>query len=744
MKKLALLCLSALSFGLMGCEKEPAPAPADEKQPTITLEKGKENVDYVTFTVTTTDATEARYMVLEDGADAPTLDAIMANGVAVALEDGKAEVKAESLEADTEYMVVAAAKNKTKVAGSNTLYVKTTAQAEVTLDVELVQVAHTSIFFRFTAENAEKVAYLVQNATKEVPEASEVLRKGDEVDPASKEAVEVTDLDPVKDYVLLVAAEGAGQTTMVKLAFTTKDDPSNVIEHNYTRVRGSKYGSNYYIMFSYEDANEADNFAYNDKTLCLDFYGDPDKDYLPAGTYEVKESTEWPCLSNMRYSTYGYDNGVQLKSGVAEVTIDPETKAYTFTMDLFLKDGRHLVANYTGDVDNMPVIDIVTITTTCNAASATTDDNGKTWSLTLADAEGNKGVFNLANAFEAPYIAKNTYTISTSAEEFSAKRMAAEMGQFDSETSYFEVAGENGHFKFAKGTLNVDIDWTNEKYMMTFYGELENGYVIELQFNDVVEGVSLAQSEEIISVMMDVATARSFENNTNWYMTFVKSQDGSEVYRLVLDAFCPAMDYLPAGTYSTAGAIDGRRLNIDGCSLYIFGEGQYSPMEARAEVFTDMANKTYTFNVSFKVEDGRTFVFGYEGKVDGMEIIDAEEVPDAINWTTVTAKHWYSDNWQLVITDESGAYTLDFDLRCGQSLDYLPSGVYELNSDETTYIDGNYSKFNGNSKAFKAATLSVTYNEGSQTYDILFDVTLTDDRNFTGSYSGAVEGSPKA
>ncbi|MBR5196865.1 MAG: hypothetical protein IKW42_01455, partial [Alistipes sp.] len=149
-------------------------------------------------------------------------------------------------------------------------------------------------------------------------------------------------------------------------------------------------------------------------------------------------------------------------------------------------------------------------------------------------------------------------------------------------------------------------------------------------------------------------------------------------------------------------------------------------------------------NVSFKVEDGRTFVFGYEGKVDGMEIVDAEDVPDAINWTTVTAKHWYSDNWQLVITDESGAYSLEFDLRCGQSLNYLPSGVYELNSGETTYIDGNYSKFNGNAKAFKAATLSVTYNEGSQTYDILFDVTLTDDRNFTGSYSGAVEGSPKA
>ena len=59
-----------------------------------------------------------------------------------------------------------------------------------------------------------------------------------------------------------------------------------------------------------------------------------------------------------RYSTYGYDNGVQLKSGQVVVAIDPETKAYSFDIDLFLKDGRHLKATYNGDVDNMPVIDL--------------------------------------------------------------------------------------------------------------------------------------------------------------------------------------------------------------------------------------------------------------------------------------------------------------------------------------------------------------------------------------------------
>lgn len=740
MKKLALLCMAALGLSLMSCESDPKtdPKPADEAQPTIALEKGKENVDYVTFTVTTTNATEARYMVLEDGADAPALETIMSEGVAVELAEGKAEVKADGLEAETDYMVVAAAKNVTKVAGSNTLYVKTTTQAEVTLDVELVQVAHTSINFRYTATNAEKVAYLVQNASKEVPEASEVIRKGDELDPEAKEAVEVTDLDPVKDYVLLVAAEGAGQTTMVELPFTTKDDPSNVIEHNYTRVRGSKYSSNYYLMFSYEDANEADNFAYNENTLCLDFYGDPDKDYLPAGTYEVKESTEWPCLNSMRYSTYGYDNGVLLKSGAVEVSINPDTKAYTFDIDLQLKDGRSLKANYAGDVDNMPVIDIVTIATTCTTASASTTDNGKTWALTMADAEGNKAYFNLSNAFDAPYIAKNTYTISTSAEEFSAKRKAAEMGQFDGATSYFEVAGVDGQFKFAKGTLNVDIDWTNQKYLMTFYGELENGYVIELQYNDAIQGVSLAQSDEIISVEMDTATAKSYDP-TNYYLTFTKSEDGVEKYRLVLDAYCPSMAYLPAGTYSTKEAIDGCRLDGETSTLYVTGEGQYYATEARAEVFTNMADKTYTFNMSFKIQDGRTFAFSYVGKVDGSEIVESELDADAIEWATFSTKYWYSDNWELMVVSADEANTLVFDLRVGKSsASYLLPGVYELNADEAQYIDGNYSKFNNNKNVFKAAVLNVMYDEGTGEHTITFDVTINDGSNFTGNYQGVL------
>lgn len=748
MKRLALLCMAALGLSLVGCNPEPTPTPNNEAQPTIALEKGSENVNYVTFTLTTTNATEARYMVLEDGTEAPTLDAILTEGVAVELAEGKAEVKAEGLEADTEYMVVAAAKNVTKVAGSNTLYLKTAAQAEVTLDVELVQVAHNAINFRFTAENAERVAYLVQNASKEIPEASEVLRKGDEVDPASKEAVEVTDLDPVKDYVLLVAAEGAGKSVMVQEAFTTKDDPSNVIEHNYTRVKGSKYSSNYYLMFSYEDASEADNFAYNETTLCLDFYGDPEKDYLPAGTYEVKESTEWPCLNSMRYSTYGYDNGVLLKSGAVEVSIDPDTKAYTFDINLQLKDGRSLKANYTGDVDNMPVVDKVFVTTDYTSAKATTADNGLTWALTLADDAGNAAHLNLTNAFQAPYIVNNTYTISTSAEEFSVKALAAEAGQFDNTTSTFVVAGENGgEFKFATGTLTVDIDWEAKEYLISFYGTLENGYIIESEYKGAVEGCSLEQSEEVIDVVMNRAYASSYESGANWYITLSQESEQQSNYILKLDVYCKPSQFLAAGVYQLGVGTGEGYLGVDATTLTVAGQGQYNFTEARLTVETNLADKTYTMVVSGRVQDGRTFLMSYVGKVDGMEIVDTEDTPSDITWSTFSAKKWYSDNWELTIKDSTEQYTMAFDMRTGDSsINYIPTNVYTLGESyvDTVYIDNNYSTFNGNKKAFESVTLNIEYIEASQTYNISFEVKLVDGREFNGTYSGAIAGSPAA
>ena len=741
MKKLALLALATLTFGLFSCQPEDLGTP--EEQPRVELELKATGNNSVTFEVETENAKSARYMVLGNEENAPTLETILAEGVEITLdEEGEAVVVAEGLEPETSYKIVAAVKNVTKTAGSNTLYVETLSLADLVVSAEIVQVDHEKMNFRVTSANAEKISYVVMLASKETPSVSYVLLNGESVEVGTKESVEVTGLDCSTEYKLIIAAEGAGQTYMAEpIPFNTLDDPDLVITHNYTRARGMKYGSSCYMMFSYEDANEADNFAYNEKTLCLDFYTDTEKSYLAEGTYVVKEANDPGCISSLRYSTYGYDNGVLLKSGEAVVTIDPETKAYTFDIDLFLKDGRHLKATYTGNVDGMPVIDIITVNAKFNTASATTADNGKNWTLNFADAEGNKASFNLCNAFQASYIVNNVYIINTSTESEDVNPDVVAPGQFDAATSTFTVAGEEAT-QLLTGTLTVDINWDNQTYMVTFYGSLEGNYEIEAEYEGAIEGVSLAPSDDVVDVMLTSATARAYESNTNWYLEFAQTDNGVEKYRLVLDAFCPASEYLPAGYYKLNVSEDGRYLGGDATSLRVAGEGQYYAVDATASVAIDMEKKTYTFDITFKVEDGRTFKLAYVGEVDGMPIVDPQESPDDLEWTTFEAKKWYSDNWNLTVKSADGNYVMDFDLRTGDSsANYITTGVYTI-GESGQYIDVNYSKFNGNSKAFKEATLNMTYNEADKTYDISFDVTLHDGRNFTGSYSGAVKGSP--
>ena len=88
-----------------------------------------------------------------------------------------------------------------------------------------------------------------------------------------------------------------------------------------------------------------------------------------------------------------------------------------------------------------------------------------------------------------------------------------------------------------------------------------------------------------------------------------------------------------------------------------------------------------------------------------------------------------------------------FDMRVGNSsVNYIPTNVYTLGESyvDTIYIDNNYSKFNDNARAFESVTLNIEYLEASQTYNISFDVKLVDGREFSGTYNGAVEGSPAA
>ena len=207
------------------------------------------------------------------------------------------------------------------------------------------------------------------------------------------------------------------------------------------------------------------------------------------------------------------------------------------------------------------------------------------------------------------------------------------------------------------------------------------------------------------------------------------------------------MQFLAAGVYELGVGTGEGYLGVDATTLTVAGQGQYNFTEARLTVETNLADKTYTIVVSGRVQDGRTFLMSYVGKVDGMEIVDTEDTPSDITWSTFSAKKWYSDNWELTVKDSTEQYTMAFDMRTGNSsINYIPTNAYTLGESyvDTVYIDNNYSSFNGNKKAFESVTLNIEYIEASQTYNISFEVKLVDGREFNGTYSGAIAGSPAA
>jgi hypothetical protein len=86
-------------------------------------------------------------------------------------------------------------------------------------------------------------------------------------------------------------------------------------------------------------------------------------------------------------------------------------------------------------------------------------------------------------------------------------------------------------------------------------------------------------------------------------------------------------------------------------------------------------------------------------------------------------------------------------MRTGISgINYIPTNTYTIGESyvDTVFIDNNYSKFNGNKKAYESITLNVEYLEASQTYNVSFEVKLVDGREFSGTYSGAIAGIPSA
>ena len=104
-----LFLLLALPLAFTACETPEQPV--DEvKNPTVTITIGEATETSIAFTITSTDAEEVKYLVVESTEGAPTATEVLTNGTA-AEANAEAGCYVAELKATTEYTIVAAAKN---------------------------------------------------------------------------------------------------------------------------------------------------------------------------------------------------------------------------------------------------------------------------------------------------------------------------------------------------------------------------------------------------------------------------------------------------------------------------------------------------------------------------------------------------------------------------------------------------------------------------------------------------------
>ena len=104
-----LFLLLALPLAFTACETPEQPV--DEvKNPTVAITVGEATESSIAFTITSTDADEVKYLVVETSEGTPTATEVLTNGT-VAEANAEAGCYVAELKAETEYTIVAAAKN---------------------------------------------------------------------------------------------------------------------------------------------------------------------------------------------------------------------------------------------------------------------------------------------------------------------------------------------------------------------------------------------------------------------------------------------------------------------------------------------------------------------------------------------------------------------------------------------------------------------------------------------------------
>jgi hypothetical protein len=213
-----LLMLLAAAM-LVGCSDEPTPPVQNDEQAEVSAEVVSISDTTLEFSVTSTSATEVRYIFAESSEGAPTKESILSEGTAVEA-NATVSLKFEKLAPKTKYTLHVAAQN---ALGSVYTYqeAETEESTKATLKLEVSDITENSANLTITSSNATEVKYHVVGEDVERPSNDEISANGEAVEPNTEVKVTLSDLEAGTRYNIYALALGNNSRAESLFSFST-------------------------------------------------------------------------------------------------------------------------------------------------------------------------------------------------------------------------------------------------------------------------------------------------------------------------------------------------------------------------------------------------------------------------------------------------------------------------------------------------------------------------------------------
>ena len=582
-------------FAITACSNEPEPNGPNNETPLCEVSVKATSITDTTleFCITSSDADQVRYIFAQSSETAPTAETILAEGTEV--EANKSvTVKFEELTPDTKYILhVAGANSKDTAYAYQEAVTEESQSSEPTIKIVVGEVGVNSAKFTITTTNATTVSYLVYDLTSadpempegELPTTEEIFANGKTLEANVAAEIEVDDLQSGIEYIIVVAAEGEGDTVVEGTTFNTLF-PAPVIAAALTEDIGYNYA-----VFSVEAENVTEL-----KYVCI-----------KAGSRDV---TAEQVLKN----------GISFESGDVKVEGLAEQTAYEV----------YVAAK--GLNEDVVMADTLTFTTTKNIIVYTMSDSTTAsaskytevnYYVTFID-EVNGYTLNADFYVEegAEYLTSGEYTLGG----FNAGEISAAY------TSFVFTPTDLSTTTFSSGSLNV-VATPNEDTREIHYdieGTLyfADGNSVVLNYSGLIAGISLPEIQEgapegayVFAVSPETNMPKRVHGSSlqagEYYLKFYDSNWNELTLDLFIDpTLCDNGNHaLPAGIYSTA---DGSLNTYSNISLY---NPYFAGNFTEAELQVDKDGDTYTFTLLGTVVSGSTeklVYMNYTGEVADM------------------------------------------------------------------------------------------------------------------------------